>query len=269
MSHAICVTCGTNYGDSDATPTGCLICQDERQYVGLEGQRWTTLPELRAGHSNRITAHEPGLLGIGSEPAFAISQRALLVQTPAGNVLWDCISLIDEATVAAIEALGGITAIAISHPHFYSSMVEWSTAFGNVPIYLHAANREWVMHHSPYIRYWDGPTQPLVAGVTLVHCGGHFAGAAVLHWAQGAGGKGALLTADTITVVPDRRYVSFMRSYPNLIPLAGRAVGRIVDAVKPFAFDRIYGAWWTSIVDHDAKTAVIRSAERYQHALAD
>ena len=269
MSHTICVTCGTNYGNSDVMPTDCPICQDERQYVGLEGQRWTTLAELRAGHSNRITAHELGLTGIGSEPGFAIGQRALLVQTPAGNVLWDCVSLIDDATVAAVEALGGVAAIAISHPHYYSSMAEWSSAFGNVPIYLHAADREWVMDHSSTMVFWDGATQPLVAGITLVHCGGHFAGSTVLHWAQGAGGKGALLTADTITVVSDRRYVSFMRSYPNLIPLAGRAVSRIVDAVVPLAFDRIYGAWWTAIVDRDAKTAVIGSAERYQHALTD
>src|SRR6266849_11193792 len=58
-----------------------------------------------------------------------------------------------------------------------------------------------------------GPARVVV--VALVHCGGHFEGGTVLHWPGGANGKGALLTGDLITVVQDRRYVSFMRSYPN------------------------------------------------------
>lgn len=62
-----------------------------------------------------------GLVGIGTEPSFAIGQRALLVRTPQGNVLWDSITLIDDATVDAVRKLGGIRAIAISHPHYYSS----------------------------------------------------------------------------------------------------------------------------------------------------
>ena len=56
-------------------------------------------------------------------PAFGIGQRALLVRTREGNILWDCVSLIDSDTVALIKALGGIYAIAISHPHYYTSMV--------------------------------------------------------------------------------------------------------------------------------------------------
>ncbi len=59
-----------------------------------------------------------------------------------------------------------------------------------------------------------------------------------------------------------------MYSYPNMIPLNVRAVNYIVEAVEPFAFDRIYGGWWDAIVDHDAKAAVKRSAKRYIKAIS-
>ena len=121
------------------------------------------------------------------------------------------------------------------------------------------------MHPDPAIVFWEGETADPLPGssLTLVRCGGHFPGSCVLHWPDGAEGRGALLTGDTIQVVPDRRWVSFMYSYPNLIPLDAAAVRRIVDAVEPYAFDRLYGGWPESIVASDAKGAVRRSAERY------
>jgi glyoxylase-like metal-dependent hydrolase (beta-lactamase superfamily II) len=164
--------------------------------------------------------------------------------------------------------LGGISAIAFSHPHYYSTMVEWSSAFDHAPIYIHAGDREWVMRPDPAIRFWEGETCQLQDGITLIHCGGHFAGSAVLHWAAGAGGRGALLTGDTIYVVTDRRYVSFMYSFPNLIPLSVPAVRKIVDAVEPFAYERLYSAWFDKVVLMDAKQAVRRSAERYIKAIS-
>ena len=88
---------------------------------------------LTAGES-----HGPGLTAIETEPKFGIGQRAHLIQTPAGNVLWDCIAYLDDATVEQINALGGLAAIAISHPHYYSAMVEWAHRFANqngVPSY--------------------------------------------------------------------------------------------------------------------------------------
>ncbi len=262
MEHYICVTCGTQYPAGTQPPAHCPICEDERQYIGPNGQQWTTLAALRQTHKNTIRLHEPNLTGIGSEPRFAISQRALLVQSPGGNVLWDCISLLDDETVAAVQALGGIRAIAISHPHYYSSMFEWSHAF-NAPIYLHEAERQWVMRPDPAVEFWAGETKALWDGLTLVRCGGHFAGGQVLHWPAGAAGEGVLLTGDIIQVVQDRRWVSFMYSYPNLIPLSAASVQHIVDAVQLYGFDRIYGAWWETVVANDAKAAVVRSAERY------
>jgi glyoxylase-like metal-dependent hydrolase (beta-lactamase superfamily II) len=262
----ICRTCGTQYPASPQPPERCPICEDERQYVGLKGQQWTTLPALREEYHNVIRTVEPGLLGIGSSPSFAIGQRALLVQTPQGNVLWDCITLLDETTITTVKALGGVSAIAISHPHYYSSMVEWSHAF-DAPIYLHAADREWVMRPDPSIVFWEGETQPLPGGLTMIRCGGHFPGGSVLHWPAGAEGRGVLLTGDIINVVQDRRYVSFMYSFPNLIPLPAAAVRRVVAAVEPYTYDRIYSAWWEKVTKEGGKEAVRRSAERYIAAI--
>jgi glyoxylase-like metal-dependent hydrolase (beta-lactamase superfamily II) len=231
------------------------------------GQEWTTLPELRNDRHNQFADEAPRLLGIGTEPEFAIGQRALLLQSPGGNLLWDCISLLDDKTVAEVSARGGVRAIAISHPHFYSSMVEWAERF-DAKIFLHAQDRQWVMRPSPRIQFWDETTLPLWDGLSLINCGGHFDGGTVLHWPAGANGNGALLTGDIIQVVQDRRYVSFMRSYPNLIPLGPAAIRQICERIKTFSFDQIYGAWWTANVSSGAKAAVSRSAERYLRTIS-
>jgi hypothetical protein len=55
------------------------------------------------GYRNVLREEEPGLLGIGIEPSFPIGQRGLLVQTDGGNVLYDCVSLIDDDGIAEIE----------------------------------------------------------------------------------------------------------------------------------------------------------------------
>jgi hypothetical protein len=243
-----------------------MICDDERQYVPATGQRFTTMKELRANCQTEIRQVDDGLFEIFIRPSFAIGQRAYLIQTPQGNILWDCISLIEPGTVSALWALGGVTAIAISHPHYYTSMVEWSHAFGGIPIYAHAADRKWIARTDPAIQHWDGDRLDLFGSATLIRCGGHFDGGAVLHWAAGAGGKGILLPGDVIQVVPDRRWVSFMYSYPNLIPLNAGAVNRVVSALEPFSFDRIFGAFG-HVVEEDGSAAVKRSAERYIRAI--
>jgi hypothetical protein len=261
----VCATCATQYPPATQPPASCRICEDERQYVGWEGQRWTTLAQIAAGHRADVRPEEPSLWGIGMQPEFAIGQRALLVQSDAGNVLWDCIALLDEPLIARVRELGGVAAIAISHPHFYSTMVEWSRAF-DAPIHLHAADRRWVMRPDPAIQLWEGDERPLLDGITLLRLGGHFPGGTVLHWAAGAGGRGALLSADIVHVVRDRRWVSFMRSYPNLIPLSPAEVQRIAWRLSSWRFERIYGGWFGSVVARDAAEAVRRSAQRYLRA---
>ena len=262
MPAFICVTCGTQFTPSAAPPEACPICQDERQFIGAGGQRWTTLDAMRQTHFNAWREHEPNLLGIGTTPYFAIGQRALLLRHPQGNILWDCISFLDDATVALVKSLGGVSRIAISHPHFYSAMVEWADAFG-AEVWLHEADRTHVMRPNPAINYWSGATHQLAEGLTLINAPGHFDGATMLHWAAGAEGRGALLSGDIFQVVPDRRYVSFMRSYPNLIPLPARAIRAMAATMAPYAYDRIYGAWWDRVMAHDAKANVARSVERY------
>jgi hypothetical protein len=267
MPNFICTTCGTQHAVTDRAPAACRVCQDERQYVRATGQGWTTHTALRRTHRSSLKAKEPGLIGIGMEPQFAIGQRALFLRTAQGNVLWDCLPLVDEAVVEALKALGGLSAIAISHPHYYSSMVEWSRAFGGVPIYLHADDRQWVLRPDRAIVFWSEETRPLEGGLTLIRCGGHFSGGTVLHWPGGAGGRGALLSGDILQVVPDRKHVSFMYSYPNYIPLRAGAIQRIVRAVEPFTFDRIYGAFWGMVIEQEGQAVVRESAKRYLKAI--
>jgi hypothetical protein len=265
-SFYVCATCGVQFAQTDDPPNTCPVCEDERQYVGWSGQKWTTLEELRSDHRSEVR-EEAGLLGIGTVPSFAIGQRALLVRSPSGNVLWDCITVLDDIAVNAVRAAGGLRAIAISHPHYYSSMVEWSKAF-DAPVLLHEADRRWVMRPDEHLEFWSGDSKELWDGMTLIRAGGHFEGGTVLHWPAGAEGRGALLSGDIVAVAQDRRWVSFMYSFPNYIPLSAEHVDHIVAAVDPFAFDRIHGAWWDRIVMADAKAAVHRSAERYKLHLA-
>ncbi|HVU10481.1 MAG TPA: hypothetical protein VHD90_04350 [Phototrophicaceae bacterium] len=268
MPKYICVTCGTQYPESDQPPARCPICADERQYVNPNGQQWTTLAALRPITQMLIEPVEPHLYHLKPEPKIGIGQFAHLVQTPNGNILWDCVPFIDDATIKAINDLGGISAIAISHPHFHTVMVEWSRAFNNAPIYIHAGNQPDVVQPDDAIHYWDSGTLELMDGITLIHCGGHFAGSSVLHWRDGADGRGVLLTSDTIDVVQDTRWVTFMYSYPNLIPLPPSKVRKIVAAVEPFAYDRVYESFG-GVMTPDAKAKVHASAERYIRAISD
>lgn len=257
----LCVTCGTQYPTEDAPPARCVICEDDRQYVNPRGQQWTTLGKLRGAHANSFTELAPGITAIATEPRVGIGQRAHLLQTPAGNLLWDCVAYLDDATIAGVQARGGLAAIAISHPHFFTTMVDWSQAFGGVPIYLHADHQPWVMRPDPAIHYFAQESVEPLPGLRVIRLGGHFPGSAVLHWPAAAEGAGALFTGDTISVAADPRWLDFMYSYPNYIPLGPTAIRRIVAGVEPLAFARLYDGW--DEAEGDAHAAVLRSAERY------
>lgn len=223
---------------------------------------------LTSIHRNTFEMEEADLYSIHMEPSFAINQRAFLVRTPEGNVLWDCVALLDDVTRQKIRACGGLKAIAVSHPHYYTTMVEWSRAFGDAPIYLHSLNKDWVMRPDKAIRFWEGETLSLPGGLTLIRTGGHFDGFQVLHWPDGAGGKGLLLAGDQPEVCSARSWVTFMYSYPNYIPLGPAAIKRILRALQPFSFDRLYGAFPGRTVSANAKRVVERSAARYLDAIA-
>ena len=173
------------------------------------------------------------------------------------------ITYIDDDLVAAIAELGGVSAIAISHPHFYGSMIEFAHAF-DAPVYIHSKDRPWVARPDDSVVFWDGDTREIGDGLTLINAGVHFDGGQVLHWAADPEGNGALFSGDIFTVVPDRRWVSFMYSYPNHIPERPRTIRRALSLMQPFRFDRIYGAWWRRNVAADGVAAISRSAERYR-----
>jgi glyoxylase-like metal-dependent hydrolase (beta-lactamase superfamily II) len=248
----VCATCGTVYDD---TPERCAICSDERQYVPAEGQTWADWEEHLAAHRADLREEE-GLLGVGIEPSFAIGQRALVVD----GVLWDCVPYLDDAVA---ERVGPLRGIAISHPHYYSALVDWARRF-ECPVWLHEADREWIQRRDDRIELWAGDAKELGADLTLIRLGGHFPGGTVLHWAAGR----ALLSGDILQVLPGGRWVSFMWSYPMLVPLPAPEVERIAAALEPWDFDRVVGAWWGRVVRRDAKGVVRRSAERYVRALA-
>ncbi|KAK9458885.1 beta-lactamase-like protein [Lipomyces oligophaga] len=270
----ICKTCGVQFG-SDAPPEICPICDDPRQYLPPTGQAWTSLRQLsEEGHRNEIQPVDrdnvPGLYSIITVPKVAIGQRALLMVRPnQGNILWDCVSFIDDSTVKQINNLGGIAAIVISHPHFYSSHVEWGQAF-NCPVYLSAPDKKWVMRpgvdevqkfYSDSITFTKDGANDFVKAVIV---GGHFPGSAVCNW----NGK-HLFVADSISVVlsglgrrerlPGTTSFTFMWSYPNFIPLDPDSIHGIWKAIKNLSFDTVYGGWTGLDVLYEAKARVLES----------
>ncbi|MBC9931519.1 MBL fold metallo-hydrolase [Chitinophaga qingshengii] len=259
MKHYICITCGVQYDATDTAPAHCPICEDERQYVNPAGQSWTTFEQLQPRHKNIIELVAPDLYAIYTTPDFGIGQRAHLLVTPHGNVLWDCITHLDASTIDIMQRLGGIRAIAISHPHYFSSIVEWSHAFGRIPVYVHQLDASWLGRHDEVIKLWSGSSLELWDGIKLVLCGGHFPGANVLY---SPAGKGMLLVGDVIQVSTDRKTMSFMYSYPNNIPLSAAEVKVIDDAVAPYAYDAMYGAFG-KYVRTGAKAAMDFSVKRY------
>jgi hypothetical protein len=256
----ICATCAVE----TVAPEGvCPICSDERQWVPRDGQIWTTLTELaESGHQVTFVEPEPDLLGIGTKPHVGIGQQAHLVSTRKGSLLWDVPGYIDDEAVARVREHGEVLAIAASHPHMFGVQVEWSHALGGVPILVCEPLIEWVQRPDPAIVTWRDRCE-VAPGVTLYEVGGHFIGSSVVQWAGGAEGRGVLLSADTIHVNPDHQTVTFLRSYPNRIPLSAAVVERIATTVERFPFDRIYDNFGHAI-ERDATRVVRRSADRYK-----
>ncbi len=260
----LCAACGTQFPSATAVPRHCPICEDDRQYIPASGQQWTTLADLRKTHANRFEDVEPGVTRIFTQPKFGIGQQAYLISTPNGNILWDLVALIDEDTVAEIKRRGGVSAIAISHAHYYTTMIAWSRMLGDVPILLHEANRRWVMYPDPAVQFWTGDSMLPLPRVRILRTGGHFPGAMVLHWdnAGQGDGKGVLFSGDIVTVVADPQWVTFMYSYPNQIPLDAGTIARMASQFARYRFDRVHDAFDRHVTT-DANRVIQRSAERY------
>lgn len=257
----ICATCGTRYATAKKPGDDCLICTDDRQYVLESGQQWISYESIAANHSMRISERDKNLYDLRMVPAFAIGQRAFLVQSGGGNILWDCLPLLDEPTIAFIQSKGGLKGIAISHPHYYSLMAGWARVF-NCPIYLHEADQQWIMDKRDHVELWNGNQKTLWDGMSLVHTPGHFAGSIVLHMPH-HGPQGSLLTGDSIFVSRDRKQVGFMYSFPNYVPMPPRDVRLIHERVSPLAFDSMYSAFDHLNIHTGAKEIFERSVKRY------
>ncbi|KAI1111066.1 beta-lactamase-like protein [Nemania sp. NC0429] len=259
-SWLVCKTCGTQFPTADKhSVTTCFICDDPRQYVPPSAQSFVSLDALRSGgYKNVFTPllGDPGrLIAIHSEPKVAIGQRAILVRTPRGNVLWDCLTLIDDETVAKIKELGGLGAIVISHPHYYSTHLEWARAF-DCPVYLASEDRKWLAQQDPEYQIFVSETATDVLGTRALKLGGHFPGSMVMLF------EDRLLIADTIMTTPSGlgnwdvdalgaarerpqgiSSFSFMWSYPNMIPLPPDALEHMWDILKNYEFSGTHGAF--------------------------
>lgn len=260
----VCATCGAQFPPAESPPDVCPICADERQYLPPGGQRWTSAEALAGDHAIEVAEQEPGLVGLAVEPHFAIGQRALVCD----GLMWDCVSLATEEAVATLTAAGPVHTIAISHPHYYTGMVDWADAL-DARVLLHEADREWITRPSARVELWSGERLEAGEGHELIRLGGHFEGATICRWHRAHDGRGVLLTGDIVQVVADRDWVTFMRSYPNYIPLAAREVARMRAVLAELDFDRLYGAFWTSIIGEWARAKVLRSADRYIAALQE
>lgn len=255
----ICRTCGVE--TTTPPPQLCPICADERQWVPTTGQQWTTREELESEqHRVSINKREPGLFALRVEPKLGIGQTCYLAQTEHGNLLFDVPPYIDDDVVAAVSELGGVHAIAASHPHMFGLQLEWSAAFDGAEIFVCRADAEWVQRDGPNIWRYYREARPL-PGTILLRTGGHFAGSAVALWA-GQDHVGVMLSGDTIGPVARDGWVTFMRSFPNYLPLSARVVRRIAASVADLDFDRMYGNFGQTI-QAGAKDAVATSAERY------
>ncbi|RAL08120.1 putative metallo-beta-lactamase domain protein [Aspergillus homomorphus CBS 101889] len=305
LDFIICSTCGTQF-PSPTPPPNCKICDDPRQFIPPTGQGWTTLRTLRNNNNNNSNAPpkyhnefhpmaptHPNLIAIHTVPKLAIGHRAFLCRTPHGNILWDCIPFLDEATIEKIHALGGLRAIVISHPHYYASHLEWAATF-RCRVFLAAEDEEWVVRREEGQVFWEGKglgISDLVGDegaaladgpsgiedgedeLQVIKTGGHFPGSAVLWWRA----QRTLLIADTIGTVPSGIYhvdrvpgtasFTFMWSYPNMIPLPPDEVLQIWKAIKHADFDSTYGAFVGMHTHGESKKRILESAQIFVRAM--
>ncbi|HEY1024275.1 MAG TPA: MBL fold metallo-hydrolase [Sphingobacteriaceae bacterium] len=257
----ICTTCGTAVTIFRSLPSLCPICNDDRQYIGSEGQQWTSLEALSNQRTIAVRPVSGGLYSLKITPSFAIGQRAFFIESKSGNILWDCIPFINDETVSFIRRKGGLKAIIISHPHYYSLMAEWAKAF-DCKVYLHQADRQWVFCSDENIEFWNNERLELWDGIAVINTAGHFDGSCVLHLPAHHPG-GILVTGDSLYVTRNGKALTFMYSYPNHIPLPARAIRKIRKALAGLDFERIYGAFEWADIEKDGRSVFDRSVTAY------
>ena len=257
----ICTACGTQYQQTFASEAACPICLDDRQAVPEKGQSWTNLQELSDDYGVIIRQLNENLYELKMAPSFAIGQRALLVTTAKGNILWDCIALINEPTIEFIKSKGGLKAIAFSHPHYYTTMNEWAEIF-NCPIYIHQKDEQWIFNKGEHISLCGEVEKELWDGIRLINIGGHFPGSSILH-VPFLSNEGTILCGDTFYISPNKKHAAVMYSYPNRIPLPIADVQRIKMQMASISFDTLYGFYDYQNICGNAKQVIGHSLNKY------
>lgn len=300
----ICTACGTQFptGDDDDDDkqriTTCFICDDPRQFTPPSGQSFTTLRRLSSESSSptghavtnefRPYSQDDRITFIHTVPKVAIGQRCALLRTPAGNILWDCITLLDDDTVQRIRQLGGIRAIVISHPHYYSTHLLWARTF-DCSVYLAREDEQWLAQRDQHRQIFLAPGETELdlriggneSGVKVLKLGGHFAGSLVLLF------DGRLLIADTLVTTPSglgswetdaagtvrteghlgrprgMNSFTFMWSIPNMIPLPPDELAAMWKVLEKHDFRSTHGAFMgQDIEDKDGiKKRVLESMQ--------
>jgi hypothetical protein len=256
----VCTACGTHYPE-DYTENICRICAEERQAVPEEGQTWTTHNRLKETSKTKIVKLNDNLFEIVIEPSFAIGQRAFLVISESGNILWDCIPLLDETTIKFLNSKGGIKAIAFSHPHYYSNMNFWAIEF-DCPIYIHKNDHLYIVDKGSNVKLWEGNEQPLWEGIKIINIGGHFAGSCVLI-IPSMSEQGAMLSGDTLYLSPNKKHFAIMYSYPNRMPLPISEIVRIKERFAVLSFDSFYGFYSYQNLTQNVREILTKSFDRY------
>lgn len=282
MDYLICSTCGQQYDTSsiEDLQNKCFICLDERQFVPQSGQKWTTLSRLRKSgqYKNHIKETKSGQLwSLSTVPKFGIGQRAILVKEEGGNVLWDCIAYLDQDTIDFITSLGGLSAICISHPHYYATCIEWAHVF-HCQVWIFAEDANWITRPSTSsYNLLKPPTgnnreqSPLhhhrhhhvdvTKSLKMIKIGGHFPGSAVLYSARDGG---YILVGDTVSLTPGNRRVTIMWSYPNMIPLDLETISNVCwPRFEALAFDSIYAKFLDEEIVGNAKEIMHDSLSFY------
>lgn len=280
-SAIICTACGTYFPKDSTLPALCPICLDDRQYIPQEGQSWTSPNDLQQDHTVQFdplfpsidaverTGHQQtngktSLYSLTVAPKFAISNRAILVRSRSGNILWDCIPLLNESTITSIKSMGGLKAIAISHPHFYSHMNKWAEVF-DCPVYIHHLDAQWVVNKGPQINYWQGEELSLFDGMRVIHTGGHFPGSTVLS-VPGLSSSPTVLCGDSLYVAKCKTHTAVMHSYPNQILLPRNTFAAFEKRMSSISFDSLIGAFAHQELLGNARSIYTASMQKYKEA---
>ncbi|TQV90726.1 hypothetical protein V2A60_006934 [Cordyceps javanica] len=225
---------------------------------------------MQSGYKNEIKQDsvDGRIWSIFSSPQFAIGQRAVFIETEAGNVLWDCISLLDPDTIDFIKSRGGLKAIAISHPHFYSTHLDWAHEF-DCPVYLAVEDKEWINRDDErgHRRFVSGLSLEILPAVNIVKLGGHFPGSSALHWNEN------LFVGDSIGISQsglvrahhnkNHQVFFFHYAFPNFIPLGPTAMLEMWERLERWEFTSLFSLFYrTTVRDPEVKSMVLDSMQR-------